>query len=155
MGDADFMTYAIALARSSVGTDRGPFGAVVVREGEIIGEGINQVVSNADPTAHAEVIAIRNACRIIRTHSLQGSTIYTSCEPCPMCLGAIWWARISRVVFGSSRQDAADIGFDDEILYQEVSSPLQYRKLPLYKMMEKEALEAFRLWSIHPSNVPY
>jgi guanine deaminase len=151
MDDADYMKHAITLARSSVGTDRGPFGAVVVREGKILGEGINQVVPNADPTAHAEIIAIRNACRMIQIYNLEGSTIYTSCEPCPMCLGAIWWARISRVVFGSSRRDAADIGFDDEALYQEVSSSLQDRKLPICQMMHKEALEAFRLWTAHPS----
>jgi tRNA(Arg) A34 adenosine deaminase TadA len=155
MDDVDFMTRAIALARSSAGTDRGPFGSVIVRDGKIIGEGVNQVVSNADPTAHAEITAIRSACRATQTHRLTGSTIYTSCEPCPMCLGAIWWARIARIVFGSSRRDAAVIGFDDEALYREVTSPLQNRKLPIFRLMENEALEAFRLWSAHPSKVPY
>jgi guanine deaminase len=120
------MRRAIELSSQSVQQGGGPFGAVVVLDGRVLGEGKNRVVPDGDPTAHAEINAIRNACRAQASHSLQGAVIYTSCEPCPMCLAAIWWARISRIVFANSRDAAADIGFDDAALYSEVSAPLEH-----------------------------
>ncbi|MGE0563563.1 MAG: nucleoside deaminase [Pseudolabrys sp.] len=147
MSDADFMTRAIELSLASVHAGGGPFGAVVVRDGRIIGEGANRVVPSADPTAHAEVVAIRMACEAVGSHVLEGATIYTTCEPCPMCLGAIWWARIGEIVYGNSRRDAALIEFDDEDIYAEVGRPLHERKLPLRRFMEEHAIRAFEAWA--------
>ena len=126
-----FMRRAIALSCQGVETGGGPFGAVVVKDGEIIGEGMNRVVPNADPTAHAEIVAIRAACAALGTHDLSGAVIISSCEPCPMCLGAIWWSRIGLVVYGNDRADAAAIGFDDADIYAEVAAPPEARRLPL------------------------
>lgn len=153
--EESFMRRAIALSVEGVQAGGGPFGAVVVREGRIIGEGRNNVVPGQDPTQHAEIVAIRAACAALGTHDLGGAVIYTSCEPCPMCLGAIWWSRIGTIVFGNTRVDAAAIGFDDDALYQEVARPIADRALPLRRLLGTEALEAFRLWTEKSDRVPY
>ena len=155
MDDVKFMRRAIQLSLECVASDEGPFGAVVARHGRIIGEGVNRVVPSGDPTAHAEIVAIREACRAVGSHVLDGAVIYTSCEPCPMCLGAIWWARISEIVYANNRDDAASIGFDDDAIYREVAAPLERRTLPIRRMSASEALEAFRLWQSNPNRVPY
>jgi tRNA(Arg) A34 adenosine deaminase TadA len=133
----------------------GPFGAVVVKGNRIIGRGWNRVTSANDPTAHAEVMAIRDACRRLKTFSLEGCEIYTSCEPCPMCLSAIYWARLSRVYFGNTRKDAARIGFDDAFLYREVAKPIPKRSLPLRQLLPDEARAAFDEWARKPDKVSY
>jgi len=151
-----FMARAIALsidsARSGLG---GPFGAVVVRDAKVIAEGINRVTSTNDPTAHAEIVAIREACRTLGLFELKGCEIYTSCEPCPMCLGAIYWARPDRIYFANTSADAAKIGFDDSFIYQEIAQPHPHRKIPMIPMMREEALEAFHLWRDKSDKVPY
>ncbi len=124
----------------------GPFGAVVVKNGEIIARGFNNVTSSNDPTAHAEVDAIRKACQALGTFQLTGCELYTSCEPCPMCLGAIYWARPDKVYYGNTKADAAAIGFDDAFIYEELEKPLDQRTLPLQQMLREEALEGFREW---------
>ena len=153
--DLTFMRRAIELSASCAKSDEGPFGAVVVKDGKIVGEGVNQVVPTGDPTAHAEVVAIRNACKTLGTHVLDGATIYTSCEPCPMCLGAAWWARMKEIVYANDRADAAAIGFDDDAIYEEVAAPLHSRKLPIRRLGAAEALEVFKLWHAKPDRVPY
>lgn len=126
--------------------DGGPFGAVVVRDGDIISEANNRVTSDNDPTAHAEVLAIREACRKLGTYSLEGCTIYTSCEPCPMCLGAIYWARPDAVVFACDRRDAAEAGFDDDFIYRELTLDMKKRSIPFRQSMREEAIPLFREW---------
>lgn len=153
--DLTFMRRAIALSAQSGQSDEGPFGAVVVKDGRIVGEGVNQVVPSGDPTAHAEVVAIRNACKALGTHVLDGATVYTSCEPCPMCLAAAWWARVKEIVYANDRVDAAAIGFDDDAIYEEVAAPLHLRKLPLRRLAAEEALEVFKAWDKKPDKVPY
>jgi len=133
----------------------GPFGALVVRDGEIIGKGWNRVTSHNDPTAHAEVSAIRAACEKVGDFSLAGSVIYTSCEPCPMCLGAIWWSRIDVVYFASTRDDAARVGFDDAALYREVSLALPDRQLPLLRYALPEAEDLMNAWMQKDDKIPY
>ena len=155
MDEIQFMRRAIELSRGCANSDEGPFGAVVVRDGRIVGEGVNRVVPTGDPTAHAEVVAIREACRIIGSHVLDGAVLYTSCEPCPMCLGAAWWARIAEIVYANNRADAAAIGFDDDAIYEEVAAPLHQRKLPIRRLGADEALEVFKLWHGKPDKVPY
>ena len=155
MDEAEFMRRAIALSCDGVAEGGGPFGAVVVKDGVVVGEGRNSVVPNHDPTAHAEVMAIRSACATLGTHDLSGAVIYTSCEPCPMCLGAIWWARITEIVYGNDRADAAAIGFDDAAIYEEVCLPIPARKLPLRRLLAAEAIEGFRQWQARPDKVPY
>ena len=123
-----------------------PFGSVVVRNGEIVGEGYNQVYDSQDPTAHAEVVAIRDACKNLNTFELPDCELYTSCEPCPMCLGAIYWAKISRVYYANSRHDAAAIGFDDALIYEEIPLPPSERKVEMIQMDKAEAMKAFELW---------
>jgi guanine deaminase len=151
-----FMQRAIELSMENVRSGRGgPFGAVVVKDGEIIAEGVNQVTATNDPTAHAEVTAIREACRKLQTFELKGCEIYTSCEPCPMCLGAIYWARPDRVYFGNTAADAARIGFDDSLIYREISQPHSQRKIPMIQMMHDEAFEAFRAWLEMPNKISY
>lgn len=142
-----FMQHAIALSRKGMENgDGGPFGAIVVKGDEIIGEGWNQVLCNMDPTAHAEVMAIREACKKLGNFQLHDCEIYTSCEPCPMCLGAIYWARPQRVYYANSKEDAADIAFDDSFIYREIKIPNDQKKIPLIALPDKEALEVFRLW---------
>jgi len=155
MDETGFMRRAIALSCEGVAEGGGPFGAVVVRQGRILGEGRNAVVPRHDPTAHAEVVAIRAACAALGTHDLSGAVIYTSCEPCPMCLGAIWWARITEIVFANDRADAAAIGFDDAAIYEEVCLPIADRRLPLRRLLAAEAIEGFRLWQATSDKVPY
>jgi tRNA(Arg) A34 adenosine deaminase TadA len=154
--DNPFMARAIRLSIENVLSDRGgPFGAVVVKEGEIIAEGTNQVTSRNDPTAHAEVLAIRDACKKLGVFDLEGCEIYTSCEPCPMCLGAIYWARLSRVYFANAGADASKIGFDDSLIYRELAQPHSQRKIPMIQMMRDEALAAFRVWESKPNKIAY
>jgi len=150
------MRRAIALSRQGMaGGAGGPFGAVVALDGQVIAEGWNQVTSTNDPTAHAEVVAIRRACTALGRFDLRGAVLYTSCEPCPMCLAAAYWARLDAVVFGNARHDAAAIGFDDQFLYDEVAKPLEARSLPMRRLLQAEALEAFAEWRAKPDKVPY
>jgi guanine deaminase len=150
------MQLAIRLAtenvRSGVG---GPFGAVVVRNGEVVATGVNRVTSDNDPTAHAEVNAIREACKALGTFQLPGCVLYTSCEPCPMCLGAIYWARLDSVYFGNTCQDAASVGFDDHFIYEELAVQRHERKLPMVRLLPEHAMESFRAWLEHQSKIAY
>jgi guanine deaminase len=151
-----FMARAIQLSLENVRSGRGgPFGCVVVKEGKVVAEGVNRVTAINDPTAHAEVLAIREACEKLRCFELRGCDLYTSCEPCPMCLGAIYWARISKVYFGNLAADAAKIGFDDSAIYKELSRPQAQREIPMIPMMREEALAAFRAWAEKPGKIPY
>jgi guanine deaminase len=151
-----FMARAIELSIENVRSGRGgPFGTVVVRGSAIVSEGVNRVTETNDPTAHAEVTAIREACKKLQSFELKGCEIYTSCEPCPMCLGAIYWARPDCVYFGNTAEDAAKIGFDDSFIYRELSVPHSQRKIPMIQMMHEEALEGFRAWDEKPNKVPY
>jgi guanine deaminase len=150
------MQRAIDLAVENVLSGRGgPFGAVVIRQGEIIAEGVNQVTSSNDPSAHAEIVAIRKACALLRDFELKDCELYSSCEPCPMCLGAIYWARLGRLYFAANRVDAAAIGFDDSLIYDELSVPLANRKIPTNVLMRDEALAAFRQWQDSAVKIPY
>lgn len=149
------MRRAIALANASVERGGGPFGAVIVKDGEVIAEGSNSVTLNTDPTAHAEVTAIREACRKLGTFHLEDCTIYTSCEPCPMCLGAIYWAGIKRIYYGNTRKDAADIDFADDFIYEELARPLDERRLPIRPLLRDEAQESFRRWTAKSDRVEY
>jgi len=151
-----FMKAAIKAALEGMNNNEGgPFGCVVVKNGEIIGRGNNKVTSTNDPTAHAEVIAIREACNILNTFQLKGCEIYTTCEPCPMCLGAIYWARPEKVYFGSNQIDAANIGFDDEFIYKEISLPYSKRSIPFEQLGRDIALEAFIKWSEKEGKTKY
>ena len=133
----------------------GPFGAVVVRKGKIVGRGWNQVTSSNDPTAHAEVTAIRDACRRLKTFQLDDCELYTSCEPCPMCLAAIYWARFQKVYFGNTRKDAAKIAFDDDLIYREVAKPISKRLIPMKPLLRLEALKVFAEWQAKTDKVRY
>lgn len=133
----------------------GPFGAVVVKDGKIVGTGWNKVTSTNDPTAHAEVVAIRDACRNLNNFDLSGATIYTSCEPCPMCLSAIYWARIEKIYYANTRKDAADIAFDDDFIYQEIPKDIKDRKVPMEQCCHDEALAAFKEWQEKQDKVRY
>ncbi|MBC7921712.1 MAG: nucleoside deaminase [Ferruginibacter sp.] len=133
----------------------GPFGAVVVKGGRIIARGNNRVTSTNDPTAHAEVVAIREACRLLGTFDLRGCELYTSCEPCPMCLGAIYWARFDKVYFANTRHDAADAGFDDALIYQEIEKPLAQRKLPMEHFPNEKARAVFWRWKEKQNKIHY
>lgn len=150
------MRHAIALSRRGMeGGAGGPFGAVVVKDGQVVAEGWNQVTSTNDPTAHAEVVAIRRACAALGRFDLRGAVLYTSCEPCPMCLAAAYWARVDAVVFGNARDEAAAIGFDDQWLYDEVPKAIEARFLPMRRLLAAEALEVFADWAKKPDKVPY
>ncbi len=151
-----FMQEAIALSLNSVRSGKGgPFGAVVVKDGEIIASGHNQVTSTNDPTAHAEVVAIREACKVLRSFQLTGCELYTSCEPCPMCMGAIYWARPDRVYYANTKADAAKIGFDDQFIYDELDLLISKRQLPITQIMRDEALIAFQEWTDKADKVEY
>ena len=145
--DEQFMREAIRLSMESVTHGGGPFGAVIVKDGEIVASQANSVTIDNDPTAHAEVNAIREACRSLGTFDLDGCVIYTSSEPCPMCFGAIYWAGIDRIYFANTRKDAADAGFSDDHIYEEISRPLPARSIPHVQLLRDEALAAFRAWS--------
>jgi guanine deaminase len=151
-----FMARAVAISgehmRAGLG---GPFGAIVVKDGKIVGEGANQVTSSNDPTAHAEVVAIREACRTLGTFSLAGCDLYASCEPCPMCLASIYWARLDKAYFANDRDDAARIGFDDSFLYDEVAKPIDQRSLPLIHLPSDEAGSIFQEWQNKEDKIPY
>lgn len=154
--DPRFMQAAIDLAVAGVEAgDGGPFGAVVVRDGRIVGRGHNRVTSSNDPTAHAEVVAIREACEAVGSFSLAGCELYTSCEPCPMCLGAIAWARLDRVFYAGTRQDAAAAGFDDAEFYDEIARPIGERRLPMVAFGRDEAVRAFDAWRAKDDRVDY
>ena len=156
MTDEDFMRHAIALSRRGMaGGAGGPFGAVVVLEGRVVAEGWNQVTSTLDPTAHAEIVAIRRACTALGRFDLRGATVFTSCEPCPMCLAALYWSRCDRVVYANDRVQAAGIGLDDEFLYQEVPKPIEARSLPMQRLLGAEALEVFAEWTAKADRVAY
>jgi len=151
-----FMARAIELAIENARSGRGgPFGALVVKDGAILAEGTNRVTSANDPTAHAEIVAIRAACAKLGVFQLNGFDLYASCEPCPMCLGAIYWARPARVYFAGTAADASRVGFDDSLIYRELPLPPQHRSIPMVQMMREEALEAFRVWEEKPNKVPY
>lgn len=151
-----FLKRAVQLGREGVESNSGgPFGAVIVKDGEIIGEGCNRVTSSNDPTAHAEVVAIREACSKLNTFQLEGCTIYCSCEPCPMCLGAIYWARPAMVVFSSDHNDAAEIGFDDAFLYREFEKEVGEREIQFKRIALPEAEELFRLWDSKEGKIEY
>jgi guanine deaminase len=154
--DNSFMARAIDLAIENVNSGcGGPFAALVVKAGRIIGEGTNRVTSSNDPTAHAEVVAIRAACLEMGAFQLTGCDLYTTCEPCPMCLGAIYWARPARVYFGSTAADAAAAGFDDAFIYQQIALPDADRKIPFIETMREESLACFRAWSEKADRVEY
>jgi guanine deaminase len=154
--DNPFMARAIQLSVDNVlSSQGGPFGAVIVKNGGIVAEGANRVTATNDPTAHAEVIAIRHACARLGTFELKECELYTSCEPCPMCLGAIYWARLDRIYYGSVAADAAQAGFDDSFIYREIEKPFGMRKIPMVQMMREQALAGFRAWTVRPNKVPY
>jgi guanine deaminase len=150
------MARAIALSLENVRSGRGgPFAAVVVKDGKIVAEGVNRVTATNDPTAHAEVIAIREACAKLADFELKDCDLYTTCEPCPMCLGAIYWARPARVYFGNTAEDAAKIGFDDSLIYHEAAKPHSQRRIPMIPLMREQAQEAFRAWHEKGDKAPY
>ena len=152
----DFLRRAIALATQNVVTGRGgPFGAVIVRDGQIVGEGANSVTATNDATAHAEVTAIRAACTALNTFTLHGCELYTSCEPCPMCLAASYWARLARVYFACSAEDAARAGFDDAFLYDEIKLPLSQRSIPTINLLRDQALSSFNAWRDYAGRIDY
>ena len=152
----EFMREAIRLSIHNVESGNGgPFGAVVVKDGKIIARGENNVTATNDPTAHAEVTAIRRACKELGTFQLDDCEIYTSCEPCPMCLGAIYWARPKAIYYANTKQDAADIDFDDQFIYEEIARPVSERKLFTQQMLRDEAIEGFKKWSDNANKVGY
>ena len=156
MDNDKLMTAAAQLALNKMRAQAGgPFGAVICRDGEVIAEGWNQVTSSNDPTAHAEIVAIRRACQHLGSFNLSGCSIYTSCEPCPMCLAAIYWARIDKIYYANSKEQAASIGFDDEFLYQEIALPLQQRSLPTEQIPSSIAQQAFDEWRDKPDKIAY
>jgi len=151
-----FMRIAIQLSEQNVKEAiGGPFGAVIVKDGSIVSQSANKVVVQNDPTAHAEVSAIRLACLELNTYDLSGCVIYTSCEPCPMCLGAIYWAHIDAIYFANTKTDAADIGFDDHFIYREMELPMSARKLAITQLLRDEALQVFKLWQASESGTSY
>lgn len=152
----NFMEKAIYLSRENMARGQGgPFGAVIVKDNKIVGEGWNKVTSANDPTAHAEVEAIRQACKNLNTFDLNGCEIYTSCEPCPMCLSAIYWARINKIYFANTKVDAAEINFDDQFIYHEIAKDQDKRSIPMQRMMQSEAKIVFEEWKEKTDKVPY
>ncbi|MBQ7443735.1 MAG: nucleoside deaminase [Bacteroidaceae bacterium] len=150
-----FMREAIRLADESVERGGGPFGAVIVKDGEVIAGSSNSVTIDNDPTAHAEVNTIRSACRRLGTFDLSGCDIYTTCEPCPMCLGAIYWARLGRIFYGNTRKDARDINFADDFIYEELERPLANRTVPIIPLLRDETLSTFRTWQLKADKTEY
>jgi len=155
MNEENFLNEAVTMAAQNVKNGGGPFGAVIVKDGKIIGRGINRVTETNDPTAHAEVTAIRDACKNLDEFRLDGAVIYTSCEPCPMCLGAIYWARIEKIVFAADKNDAAKAGFDDSFIYDEFALPHEKRAIPLKRLPLKNANLPFETWIIHEGKTKY
>jgi len=155
VADRQFLRRAIELAVDNVRHDGGPFAALVVKAGEVIGEGTNQVTRTNDPTAHAEIVAIREACRALGTFRLAGCDVYSSCEPCPMCLGAIYWARPERVIFAASQEDAAAAGFDDRLIYTQIAVPPPERLIPMIRLLDEAAVRPFDEWAGRSGRTPY
>lgn len=155
MKKEDFMRKAIELSIENVKNGGGPFGAVIVKDGEIVATGVNRVTANHDPTAHAEVSAIRAACQKLDTFDLSGCEIYTSCEPCPMCLGAIYWAHLDKIYYGNNKTDAARIGFDDSFIYDELALKREDRKKAMEELLPDEAIAAFHAWENKADKVEY
>jgi len=156
MTNQEFMRRAIRVAERGMNSHKGgPFGAIIVKGNNVVGRGWNMVTSHNDPTAHAEIIAIRDACRRLGTFVLSSCAIYTNCEPCPMCLGAIYWARIGRVYYGNTREDAAKIGFDDAKFYREMKLPIAKRQLIMRQLLHSEAQATFRAWCMKEDRVRY
>ncbi len=150
-----FMQKAIDLSIKNIHNNGGPFGCVIVKNNKIISEGVNGVSQNNDPTAHAEIVAIRNACKELNTFDLSGCELYTSCEPCPMCLSAIYWARIDKIYYANTRDDARKIDFDDSLIYTELQKNIDKRKISMIQIMRNEALKAFELWDKKQDKVKY
>ena len=150
-----FMQKAIELSIKNIHNNGGPFGCVIVKNNKIISEGVNGVTQNNDPTAHAEIVAIRNACKKLHTFDLSGCELYTSCEPCPMCLSAIYWSHIDLVYYGNSRENAAEIQFDDKFIYDEMKKDINERKIPLKQILKDEAIKAFDLWTETENKTKY
>mgnify|MGYP006362995359 FL=1 len=151
-----FMQEAIALSQKGVQNDEGgPFGCIIVKDDKIVGRGNNKVTSTNDPTAHAEVVAIRDTCKNLGTFQLDECEVYTSCEPCPMCLGAIYWARPKVIYYANNRQDAAEIGFDDSMIYDEISADIKHRKIPIIPLLRKEAIKIFTEWKNKEDKTAY
>jgi len=150
-----FMQMAIDAANENIENGGGPFWALVVRDGKIVGKGGNQVTNNNDPTAHAEIMAIRDASKNLQNYNLSDCVLYTTCEPCPMCLGAIYWARIPHVYYGNDRKDAADIGFDDEFIYREITLPISRRSVLMQSLLSDEAIVTFKQWQAMPHKEAY
>lgn len=155
MMNEELMRRAIELSENSVRNGGGPFGAVIAKNGEIVAEGSNKVTIDNDPTAHAEVCTIRKACQKLNTFDLSGCVIYTSCEPCPMCLGAIYWAHLDKIYYANDRKDAGKIGFDDDFIYEEISLEPQYRKKPSEILLRYEAKNAFKMWTLKDDKSEY
>jgi guanine deaminase len=154
--DEYFMRRAIGLAQKGIDSNSGgPFGAVIVKNGEVVGEGCNRVTSTNDPTAHAEVVAIRNACQNLDSFQLDDCILYASCEPCPMCLGAIYWARPAKIFFACTRRDAADIGFDDHFIYEEIERPLEKRRIKSVNFLREQGLFVFENWKNKTDKIDY
>ena len=151
----EFMKRAIELSVENVDNGGGPFGSVIVKDGRIIAEGSNKVTPSNDPTAHGEIVAIRQACKKLNKFSLDGCELYSTCEPCPMCLSAIYWARISKIYYANTREDARKIDFDDSLIYSEIQKNINERKIPMIQMMRNEALSAFELWDKKTDKVKY
>ena len=149
------MSRAIELSIESVKSGGGPFGSVIIKNNEIISEGMNRVTKNNDPTAHGEIVAIRNACKNLNDFSLKGCELYTSCEPCPMCLSAIYWSRIDKIYYANTRDDAKKIDFDDSLIYSELTKKIKERKIPTTQLMRDEALQGFKLWKDTENKVKY
>ena len=150
-----FMTRAIELSIESVNSGGGPFGSIIVKNDKVIAEGSNKVTLNNDPTAHGEIVAIRKACKSLNNFSLSGCELYSTCEPCPMCLSAIYWAHIDKVYYANTRDDAQKIDFDDSLIYSELLTNVKKRKIPMFQMMRDEALKAFELWDKKTDKVKY
>jgi guanine deaminase len=155
VNDVELLRQAIELGVESASGEGGPFGALVALDGRVVARGSNRVVAEADPTMHAEVVAIRAACRELGTHDLSGAVLYASCEPCPMCFGAAYWARVDRIVHAASRADAATAGFDDAAIYAEVAAPADQRALTTIQLLAEEGWRPFAAWTANPGRVPY
>ena len=151
----NFMTRAIELSLASVRSNGGPFGCVIVKNNEIIAEGSNQVTIINDPTAHAEIVTIRKACKALNNFNLEGTEMYTSCEPCPMCLSAIYWSHIDKIYYSNTRLDAAKIGFDDNYIYNELSKQLSERKIPMQQLYQEDAIKVFKEWELKLDKTKY
>ena len=151
----EFMKKAIELSIENINKGGGPFGCVIVKDNKIIAEGSNKVTTTNDPTAHGEIVAIREACKKLNDFSLKGCELYSTCEPCPMCLSAIYWARINKIYYANTREDAQKIDFDDSLIYSEFKKTIKERKIPMVQMMRSEALKAFDLWDRKTDKVKY